>query len=106
MQHLLKTLRSRDFWLRQFLPFALAIAAAFIARYQLEVSDGVTPDYLAGQWPLYAPLNAFTAFCITLLLFALCGRWWLSTGISGVLFTVLAIANYTPEMPVDSHHRP
>ena len=63
MQHLLKTLRSRDFWLRQFLPFALAIAAAFIARYQLEVSDGVTPDYLAGQWPLYAPLNAFTAFC-------------------------------------------
>ena len=94
MQHLLKTLRSRDFWLRQFLPFALAIAAAFIARYQLEVSDGVTPDYLAGQWPLYAPLNAFTAFCITLLLFALCGRWWLSTGISGVLFTVLAIANY------------
>ena len=51
-------------------------------------------DYLAGQWPLYAPLNAFTAFCITLLLFALCGRWWLSTGISGVLFTVLAIANY------------
>ena len=94
MQPLLKTLRSRDFWLRQFLPFALAIAAAFIARYQLEVSDGVTPDYLAGQWPLYAPLNAFTAFCITLLLFALCGRWWLSTGISGVLFTVLAIANY------------
>ena len=94
MQHLLKTLRSRDFWLRQFLPFALAISAAFIARYQLEVSDGVTPDYLAGQWPLYAPLNAFTAFCITLLLFALCGRWWLSTGISGVLFTVLAIANY------------
>ena len=94
MQHLLKTLRSRDFWLRQFLPFALAIAAAFIARYQLEVSDGVTPDYLAGQWPLYAPLNAFTAFCITLLPFALCGRWWLSTGISGVLFTVLAIANY------------
>lgn len=94
MQQLLKTLRSRDFWLRQFLPFALAVAAAFIARYQLEVSDGVTPDYLAGQWPLYAPLNAFTAFCLTLLLFALCGRWALSTGISGVVFTVLAIANY------------
>ena len=63
MQRFLNTLRSRDFWLRRFLPFALAVAAAFIARYQLELSDGVTPDFLAGQWPLYAPLNALTAFC-------------------------------------------
>ena len=94
MQRFLNTLRSRDFWLRRFLPFALAVAAAFIARYQLELSDGVTPDFLAGQWPLYAPLNALTAFCLTLLLFALSGRWALSTGLSGLLFTVLALVNH------------
>ena len=70
------------------------MAAAFIARYQLELSDGVTPNYLAGQWPVYAPLNAMTAFCLTLVLFALLGRWWLATGIAGVLFTVLALVNY------------
>ena len=94
MQRFLNTLRIRDFWLRRFLPFALAVAAAFIARYQLELSDGVTPDFLAGQWPLYAPLNALTAFCLTLLLFALSGRWALSTGLSGLLFTVLALVNH------------
>lgn len=94
MQQFLRTLRSRDFWLRRFLPFALAVAAAFVARYQLELSDGVTPDFLAKQWPLYAPLNALTAFCLTLLLFAFIGRWGLATGISGALFTVLALVNY------------
>ena len=94
MQQFIKTLRSRDFWLRQFLPFALAVAAAFIARYQLELSDGVTPDFLAGQWPIYAPLNALTAFCLTLLLFAFIGRWSVATGVSGLVFTLLALVNY------------
>ena len=94
MQNFSKTLRSRAFWLGKVLPFVLAVAAAFVARYQLELSDGVTPDYLAGQWPLYAPLNALTAFCLTLVLFALIGRWSLATGLSGALFTVLAIVNY------------
>lgn len=84
----------RRFALQSALPFALALAAAFIARWQLELSDGVPAAYLAGQWPLYAPLNALTAFCLTLLLFALAGRWHLATGISGAVFTVLAIANY------------
>ncbi|MGN0976314.1 MAG: LTA synthase family protein [Gemmiger sp.] len=87
------------FLLRSVLPFALALAAAFIARWQLEVSDGTTADYLAGQWPVYAPLNALTAFCVTLILFALCGKWSLSTGLSGAVFTVLAIVNfYTREL--------
>ena len=94
MQNFSKTLRSQAFWLGKVLPFVLAVAAAFVARYQLELSDGVTPDYLAGQWPLYAPLNALTAFCLTLVLFALIGRWSLATGLSGALFTVLAIVNY------------
>lgn len=87
-------MRSKTFWLRTVLPFLLAIAAAFIARYQLELSDGVTADYMAGQWPLYAPLNAFTAFCLTLVLFAFIGRWSVATGISGTVFTLLAIVNY------------
>lgn len=94
MQNFCKTIRSKTFWLRTVLPFLLAIVAAFIARYQLELSDGVTPDYMAGQWPLYAPLNAFTAFCLTLVLFAFIGRWSLATGISGGVFTLLAIVNY------------
>ena len=80
--------------LRGVLPCLLAVAAAFVARYQLELSDGVTPNYLAGQWPLYAPLNAMTALCLTLALFAVLGRWWLATGISGLLFTVVALINY------------
>lgn len=94
MQNFCKTIRSKTFWLRTVLPFLLAIVAAFIARYQLELSDGVTPDYMAGQWPLYAPLNTFTAFCLTLVLFAFIGRWSLATGISGGVFTLLAIVNY------------
>lgn len=94
MQNFCKTIRSKTFWLRTVLPFLLAIVAAFFARYQLELSDGVTPDYMAGQWPLYAPLNAFTAFCLTLVLFAFIGRWSLATGISGGVFTLLAIVNY------------
>lgn len=80
--------------LRGVLPCLLAVAAAFVARYQLELSDGVTPNYLAGQWPVYAPLNAMTALCLTLPLFAVLGRWWLATGISGLLFTVVALINY------------
>lgn len=80
--------------LRGVLPCLLAVAAAFVARYQLELSDGVTPNYLAGQWPVYAPLNAMTALCLTLVLFAVLGRWWLATGISGLLFTVVALINY------------
>lgn len=75
MQKLKQTITDKTFWLRAVLPFALAVAAAFIARYQLELSDGVTPNYMAGQWPVYAPLNALTAFCLTLAIFALCGRW-------------------------------
>lgn len=90
----LKTINWKKVFLGAVLPCVLAIAAAFIARYQLELSNGVTPDYLAGQWPVYAPLNAMTAFCLTLILFALMGRWWLATGISGVLFTIVALVNY------------
>ena len=66
----------------------------FISRYQLELSDGVTESFLQLQWPLYAPLNALTAFCLTLILFALCGRWCLSTGLSGAVFTIIALINY------------
>ena len=93
MQHL-KNFDWKKFLLRGVLPFALAVAAAFIARYQLELSDGVTPDFLAMQWPLYAPLNAFTALCLTLVLFAILGKWSRATGISGALFTVIALINY------------
>ena len=75
MQNIKKTLKSTRFWLGTVLPFALAVAAAFVARYQLEISDGVTANYKAGQWPVYAPLNALTAFCLTLVVFALCGSF-------------------------------
>ena len=90
----LKNFNWKNFFLQGVLPFALAIAAAFIARYQLELSDGVTPDFLAMQWPLYAPLNALTAFCLTLVLFAILGKWSRATGISGAVFTVIALINY------------
>ncbi len=90
----LKTVNWKKIFLQGVLPCVLAVAVAFISRYQLELSDGVTPNYLAGQWPVYAPLNAMTAFCLTLVIFALAGRWWLATGISGVLFTVIALINY------------
>ena len=93
MQTLQKT-NWKALLLRGVLPCLLAVAAAFVARYQLELSDGVTPNYLAGQWPVYAPLNAMTALCLTLALFAVLGRWWLATGISGLLFTVVALINY------------
>ena len=75
MQNIKKTLKSKRFWLGTVLPFALAVAAAFVARYQLEISDGATANYMAGQWPVYAPLNALTAFCLTLVVFALCGSF-------------------------------
>lgn len=90
----LKNFNWKSFFLQRVLPFAMAIAAAFIARYQLELSDGVTPDFLVLQWPLYAPLNALTAFCLTLVLFAILGKWSRATGISGALFTVIALINY------------
>lgn len=84
----------KSFALRSALPCLLAVAAAFVARYQLELSDGLPAAALAAQWPLYAPLNALTAFCLTLVLFALLGRWSRATGISGAVFTVLALVNY------------
>lgn len=76
------------------LPCLLAVAAAFIARGQLELSDGVTPAFLQQQWPVYAPLNALTAFCLTLILYALLGKWSRATGIAGAVFTVVSLVNY------------
>ena len=94
MQTLKKRIFSRAFVLEAVLPCLLAVAAAFVARYQLELSDGVTADYLAGQWPLYAPLNAMTAFCLTLILYIFLGRWSRATLGSGIVFTILSIVNY------------
>lgn len=93
MQHF-KKINWQKFFLGGVLPFLIALAAAFVARYQLEISDGVTPNYMAGQWPVYAPLNALTAFCLTLALFAVLGKWSRATGISGAVFTIIAIINY------------
>ena len=93
MQHFKKT-DWKKFILQGVLPCLLAVAVGFISRYQLELSDGVTESFLQLQWPLYAPLNALTAFCLTLILFALCGRWSLSTGLSGAVFTIIALINY------------
>ena len=72
----------------------VVVAAAFIARYQLELSDGAAPAYLAQQGMTFAALNAMTAFCLTLVIFALAGRWWLATGLSGLLFTIIALIDY------------
>ena len=93
MQHL-KNFNWKKFLLQGVLPFLLAVAVGFISRYQLELSDGVTESFLQLQWPLYAPLNALTAFCLTLILFALLGKWSRATGISGAVFTVIALINY------------
>ena len=76
------------------LPLLLALCAAFVGWFQLELSDAVPAAYLAAQWPVYAPLNALTALCITLLLYALTGRWNRATGLSGAVITVLALVNY------------
>ena len=93
MQHL-KNFNWKKFLLQGVLPFLLAVAVGFISRYQLELSDGVAKSFLQLQWPLYAPLNALTAFCLTLILFALLGKWSRATGISGAVFTVIALINY------------
>ena len=76
------------------LPLLLALAAAFVGWFQLELSDAVPAAYLAAQWPVYAPLNALTVLCVTLLLYALTGRWSRATGLSGAVLTVLALVNY------------
>lgn len=76
------------------LPLLLALAAAFVGWFQLELSDAVPAAYLAAQWPVFAPLNALTALCVTLLLYALTGRWSRATGLSGAVLTVLALVNY------------
>ena len=76
------------------LPLLLALCAAFVGWFQLELSDAVPAAYLAAQWPVYALLNALTALCITLLLYALTGRWSRATGLSGAVLTVLALVNY------------
>ena len=93
MQHF-KQINWKKFFLQRVLPCLLAVAVGFISRYQLELSDGVTPSFLELQWPLYAPLNALTAFCLTLILFAVLGKWSCATGISGAVFTVIALINY------------
>ena len=93
MQHL-KNFDWKKFLLQGVLPCLLAVAVGFISRYQLELSDGVTESFLQLQWPLYAPLNALTAFCLTLILFALLGKWSRATGISGAVFTIIALINY------------
>ena len=93
MQHL-KNFNWKKFLLQGVLPCLLAVAVGFISRYQLELSDGVTESFLQLQWPLYAPLNALTAFCLTLILFALLGKWSHATGISGAVFTLIALINY------------
>ena len=79
---------------RAALPCLLAAAAAFVAWFQLELSDAVTASYLLGQLPVYALLNALTAFCLTLAVFAFAGRWYVSTAVSGAVWTVLAVVNY------------
>lgn len=93
MQHF-KNFDWKKFLMQGVLPCLLAVAVGFISRYQLELSDSVTESFLALQWPLYAPLNALTAFCLTLILFAMLGRWWLSTALSGAVFTIIALINY------------
>ena len=95
MQHL-KNFNWKKFLLQGVLPCLLAVAVGFISRYQLELSDGVTESFLQLQWPLYAPLNALTAFCLTLILFALLGKWSRATGISGAVFTSLRSSTTTP----------
>ena len=94
MQTLKKHVFSRAFLVQAVLPCLLAVAAAFVAWLQLELSDAVTSGYLLGQLPGWALLNALTAFCLTLVVFLLCGRWHLSTGIAGGLWTILAVVNY------------
>ena len=97
--------------LQTILPFLLALLAAVFAWMQLEISNVLETEYvsiIAGQFPVYAPLNMLTAFCLTLVLFAVIGRWSWATSISGTLFTILAVANYytrelhgSPLMPQD-----
>ena len=96
---------------QMFLPFLLALLAAVFAWLQLEVSNVLETEYvsiIAAQFPIYAPLNMLTAFCLTLFLFAFLGRWSWATGISGTIFTLVAVANYytrelhgSPLMPQD-----
>ena len=82
------------FFARAVLPCLLAVAASLIAWFQLELSDAVTLPYLLGQLPVFALLNALTACCLTALLYLFTGRWHISTGAAGAVWTILAIVNY------------
>ena len=94
MQKQKTSIFTRTFAVQAVLPCLLAVAAAFVAWFQLELSDAVTAGYLLGQLPVYALLNALTAFCLTLAVYLFAGRWFVSTGVSGAVWTVLAIVNY------------
>ena len=50
MQHF-KNFNWKKFLLQGVVPCLLAVAVGFISRYQLELSDGVTPSFLELQWP-------------------------------------------------------
>lgn len=84
----------REFLFRRCLPVLLALFAGGVAWYQQEIADLATHAEIAAQLPVFAALNTLTAFCLTLLLYALIGRWSTATTISGVFFLVLAIAGY------------
>lgn len=94
MQKQKTSIFTRTFAVQAVLPCLLAVAAAFVAWFQLELSDAVTAGYLLGQLPVYALLNALTAFCLTLAVYLFAGRWFVSTGVSGAVWTILAIVNY------------
>ena len=60
------------------------VAKQFIFSASLNCVEMVIIIGYLSQWPVI----------MTLVVFALCGSWGIATGVSGLIFTVLALVNY------------
>ena len=76
----------------------LALAAAAVGWLQLERSAGSRNDILLALAPPYLLLGLLTAFAIPFLVYVLCGRWPVATGVGGAVLTLFALVNYYVRM--------
>lgn len=76
------------------LQWLIAATCAALAWLQLERSAGLYNALIFAIPPLRLAVGLLTAFALPLVLYAVSGRWWVATGVSGLALTVYAIANY------------
>ena len=76
----------------------LALAAAVLGWLQMENAAGTAADVLLALAPQYVLLGILTVFAIPLVIYALCGRWQIATGVGGGITTLYALVNYYVKM--------